>query len=58
MCPYKQDLEDFTNAVLMKITEAASEKGLTNEEYLVFLSKVNEGVSNLLTYLLSKSLPR
>ena len=53
----KQKLEDFVNDVLIKITEMASEKDLTNEKYLVFLSKVNEGVSDLLTYFLSKSLP-
>ena len=53
----KQELEDFTNDVLMKITEMASEKDLTNEEFLVFLSKINEGVSNALTYFLSKALP-
>ena len=54
----KQKIEDFVNDVLIKITEMASEKDLTNKEYLVFLSKVNEGVSDLLTYFLSKSLPR
>lgn len=54
----KQELEDFTNDVLMKVTEMASKKDLTNEEFLVFLSKINEGVSNTLTYFLSKSLPR
>lgn len=54
----KQELEDFANDVLMKVTEMASEKDLTNEEFLVFLSKINEGVSNSLTYFLSKALPR
>lgn len=53
----KQELEDFVNDVLIKVTEMASEKDLTNEEYLVFLSKLNEGVSDLLTYFLSKALP-
>lgn len=53
----KHELEDFVNDVLIKITEMASKKELTNEEYLVFLSKLNEGVSDLLTYFLSKALP-
>ena len=54
----KQELEDFVNDVLIKVTKMTSEKDLTNEEYLVFLSKLNEGVSNNLTYFLSKTLPR
>lgn len=53
----KQELEDFVYNVLLKVSEMAREKDLTNEEYLVFLSKMNEGTSNLLTYFLSKSLP-
>ena len=54
----KHELGDFVNDVLMKVTEMASEKDLTNEEYLVFLSKLNEQISNGLTYFLSKALPR
>ena len=54
----ERELENFANDVLIKVTEMASEKDLTNEEYLVFLSKINEGTSDLLTYFLSKALPR
>lgn len=54
----RQELQDFVDEVMMKVTEMASQKDLENEEYLVFLSKTNERISDSLTYCLLKALPQ
>lgn len=54
----KQDMDNFVNEVYEMALRLADKKDLTNEEFLIFLSKLNQKTSEDLTYFLSKALPR
>lgn len=54
----KHKVDEIKSEIYTKIIDILDEKDVTNEEFLVILSKLNEQISNDLTYFLSKSLPR
>ena len=53
----KREMDNFVNEVYETAIRLADKKDLTNDEFLIFLSKLNQKTSEDLTYFLSKALP-